>query len=122
MRKVNIDAELRQWAATVLNEILITGFDCDTITSKLMECGIMVESGILPVPRYWPNPKQSIIHNKIIELPLLERNYIVGKRILGNSYMELATMSGLSKTGAYKKMDEIEQKLAKELALVNEFF
>lgn len=120
--RIHIDSELRQWASIVLNEILITGFDSDTITSKLMECGIMVESGVLPIPRYWPNPKQALIHNKVMELPLLERNFIVGKRILGYSYMDLAKLSSLSKSGAYKKMDEIEQKLAEELALVNEFY
>lgn len=113
--RIHIDGELRDWSAAILQEITSTGFDKETITSKLMECGVMVRSGILPVPKYWPKPSLALLHNIIMELPLEEKNFIVGKRILGYSYSELGKMIKKSKWTAMNRMDEIEKKLLESL-------
>jgi len=112
---MNIDSMLRQWGNAIHREMEMTGFSKKTITCKLMECGVMVDSGVIPTPGYWPNSDVLQINNLIWALPVQERNIIVGKRVLKYSYKEIGESVGLSKWGVMKKMDKIEQKLSLSL-------
>ena len=94
----------------------ISGFGKETITSKLMECGVLVKNGVIPIPGYWPNSQIKEINDIIWSLPIKERNIIVGKRVLEYSYKEIGDIIGLSKSGVYKKMDEIERKILQAIS------
>lgn len=112
-----LDAELRDWSASIMKEIEMSGFSKETITYKLMRCGTMVRSTVIPVPGYWPTANLIRLNDIVWSLPVEERNMVVMRRILDYSYNEIGKEYGLSKGGVFKKLDRIEQKIG---CLLNE--
>jgi len=63
------------------------------------------------LPNYWPKPELVKLNDIIWSLPTEDRNIVVMKRILGNSYYEIGKDFSKSKSWAYKTLDKVEQNI-----------
>ena len=111
----NIDGLLDEWASYIVAEIESSGFSAETLTYRMMRCGVIVHSGTFPLPNYWPKKDLVKVNDAVWSLPVKDRNIMVMKRILRYSYMEIAREHEKSKTWAYNQMERIEHNLVKTL-------
>ena len=74
---------LRDWGDALIREIESCSLNSETITYKLMRCGVMVQSGTIPIPNYWPRSDLVKINNAVWSLQTKHRNYFVLRYALG---------------------------------------
>lgn len=107
------DGLLREWAGTILREIENSGYSKTTITAKLMECGVMVDSGVIPVPGYWPKRHIQDMHNNIMALPVKYRNVLVARYVLGhNSPDKIAEICGCHRNSVNRRLEEAIRRIS----------
>jgi hypothetical protein len=104
-----LDGLLRDWAASIIAEIESSSLPSKTVIAKIMENGCRVDSGVVPIPNYWPRPDLVKINDIIWSMKVPDRNIIVMKRVLGYSYSQIAQEFDKSKGWAFYKMNEIER-------------
>lgn len=113
--KRELDGLLLDWANTVLDEIECSSLPKETVIYKIMKNGVRVDTGIIPIPNYWPKPELIQVNDAIWSLPIIDRNALVLKYIFRKSYQQIGTELSLSKSGAYKRLDKITWKIFKHL-------
>lgn len=101
-----IEYLLKDWGDLIAQEIEGCNFSSETITSKLMNCGVIVNSGLIPVPNYWPGSSLPVINNGIWGLEVKHRNILVQWFVLGLGGTELAKEYKCSRGTIYNYRDK----------------
>ena len=104
-----LDGLLRDWAAAIISEIESSPLPGKTVIAKIMENGVRVDAGIVPIPNYWPRPDLVKVNDAVWSLNTQDRNIIVMKRILGYSYRQIAKECGKSTGWAFYRTNDIEK-------------
>ena len=113
MNRKSLETLLPVWGDRIFKEIESSGFGSQTITYKLMKCGVMTDSGVFQLPNYWPKEDLRQINDGIWSLPIESRNLLVQIYVLGLSGQDLAPEYNVSRGTIYYRRDKAIKALSK---------